>query len=130
MIKKILITGGAGFIGSHLVRMFVNRYPEYKIHNLDCLTYAGDLKNIEDVSNSKNYKFIKGDICDSIFIDNLFKKEKYTDVIHLAAESHVDNSISYPLSFAKTNILGTINLLEAFKISIQIMITGVVCFIT
>jgi dTDP-glucose 4,6-dehydratase len=115
MIKKILITGGAGFIGSHLVRMFVNRYPEYKIHNLDCLTYAGDLKNIEDVSNSKNYKFIKGDICDSIFIDNLFKKEKYTDVIHLAAESHVDNSISYPLSFAKTNILGTINLLEAFK---------------
>lgn len=112
---KILITGGAGFIGSHLVRLFVKKYPNYTIFNLDKLTYAGNLENIKDIENSKNYHFIKGDITEESFILDLFKKHKFDAIIHLAAESHVDRSITDPLAFAKTNILGTMNLLNAFK---------------
>ncbi|WP_456439429.1 dTDP-glucose 4,6-dehydratase [Psychroserpens sp.] len=115
MQKKILITGGAGFIGSHVVRLFVNKYPNYQIINLDSLTYAGNLMNLSDIEGKENYKFIKGDITDEVFIDHLFKTEKPDGVIHLAAESHVDRSISDPLAFAKTNILGTMILLNAFK---------------
>jgi dTDP-glucose 4,6-dehydratase len=112
---KILITGGAGFIGSHVVRRFVNRYPDYTIVNLDKLTYAGNLENLKDIEDSENYNFIKGDIVDQAFIDDLFEREKYDAVIHLAAESHVDRSISNPLEFVMTNVVGTVNLLNAFK---------------
>lgn len=115
MQKKILITGGAGFIGSHVVRFFVNSYPEYQIINLDSLTYAGNLMNLKDVEEKSNYTFIKGDITDEAFIDKLFKTEQPDSVIHLAAESHVDRSITDPLAFAKTNIVGTMILLNAFK---------------
>lgn len=112
---KLLITGGAGFIGSHVVRTFVQKYPDYQIYNLDSLTYAGNLENIKDIEASSNYTFIKGDIVDEEFILELFKKYQFDAVIHLAAESHVDRSITDPLAFAKTNILGTMNLLNAFK---------------
>jgi dTDP-glucose 4,6-dehydratase len=112
---KILITGGAGFIGSHVVRLFVNKYPEYKIYNLDKLTYAGNLANLRDIENKPNYKFIKGDIVDTDFINDLFKSEQFDGVIHLAAESHVDRSISNPMEFIKTNILGTANLLNGAR---------------
>jgi dTDP-glucose 4,6-dehydratase len=112
-MKNILITGGAGFIGSHVIRLFVNKYPNYRIINLDLLTYAGNLENIKDIENANNYKFVKGDICDAEFIEALFQKEQITDVIHLAAESHVDRSISDPLSFVKTNVFGTVMLLNA-----------------
>lgn len=112
---KILITGGAGFIGSHVVRLFVNKYPDYKIYNLDKLTYAGNLENLRDVENAQNYHFIKGDIADEVFINKLFDIYEFDNVIHLAAESHVDRSIEDPLAFAKTNILGTMVLLNAFK---------------
>jgi len=115
MQKTILITGGAGFIGSHVVRLFVNKYPECKIINLDKLTYAGNLENLRDIENKTNYSFIKGDIVDAEFIDELFSTHKFTHVIHLAAESHVDRSISGPMEFVKTNIIGTVNLLNAAK---------------
>jgi dTDP-glucose 4,6-dehydratase len=114
-MKKILITGGAGFIGSHVIRLFVNRYPQYQIFNLDALTYAGNLENLTDIEKSSNYTFIKGDITDESFIEKLFQKYQFDGVIHLAAESHVDRSIEDPLAFAKTNILGTMNLLNSFK---------------
>jgi dTDP-glucose 4,6-dehydratase len=112
---KILITGGAGFIGSHVVRLFVTKYPNYTIHNLDKLTYAGNLANLTDIENKPNYKFVKGDIVDAAFINSLFEKEKYNAVIHLAAESHVDRSITNPLEFVMTNVIGTVNLLNAAK---------------
>jgi dTDP-glucose 4,6-dehydratase len=114
-MKNILITGGAGFIGSHVVRLFVNKYPNYNIVNLDALTYAGNLENLKDISDKPNYKFVKGDITDADFINNLFSTTNFDGVIHLAAESHVDRSITDPLCFIRTNILGTVNLLHAAK---------------
>jgi len=114
-MKKILITGGAGFIGSHVVRRFVNKYPEYQIYNLDALTYAGNLENIKDIENKPNYDFIKGDIVDEVFINELFSIHNFEGVLHLAAESHVDRSIEDPLAFVKTNVIGTMNLLNAAK---------------
>lgn len=114
-MKKILITGGAGFIGSHLVRHMVNKYPNYHIYNLDTLTYAGNLENLIDVEAKENYSFLHGNITDEKYINALFKKHLFDGVIHLAAESHVDRSINEPLAFAKTNVLGTMVLLNAFK---------------
>jgi dTDP-glucose 4,6-dehydratase len=115
MKKNILITGGAGFIGSHVVRLFVNKYPEYNIINLDKLTYAGNLANLKDIETKPNYKFVKADICDFETILNLFKGNNIDGVIHLAAESHVDRSIKDPFTFAQTNVLGTLSLLQAAK---------------
>ena len=114
-MKKILITGGAGFIGSHVVRRFVQQYPHYKIFNLDKLTYAGNLQNLVDVEQAPNYHFIMGDICDTALVQSLFSKYELDGVIHLAAESHVDRSISHPIDFVQTNVLGTVNLLNAAK---------------
>lgn len=113
--RTILITGGAGFIGSHVVRRFVHNYPRYLIVNLDALTYAGNLENLRDVENASNYRFERGDITDEKYIDALFAKYKFSAVIHLAAESHVDRSINDPLSFVKTNVLGTGILLNACR---------------
>lgn len=115
MDHTILITGGAGFIGSHLTRLFVTKYPSYKIINLDALTYAGNLENLKDVEDKPNYTFIKGDITDLDFIKSIFQDQNFTAVLHCAAESHVDRSISDPLAFVKTNVLGTTNLLQTAK---------------
>ena len=114
-MKKILITGGAGFIGSHVVRRFVTQYPQYQIFNLDALTYAGNLENIKDIEKAPNYTFVKGDITDEVFINTLFQAHNFDGVVHLAAESHVDRSITDPLSFVKTNVFGTMILLNAAK---------------
>jgi dTDP-glucose 4,6-dehydratase len=113
--RTIIITGGAGFIGSHVVRLFANKYPQYKIVNLDKLTYAGNLANLKDIENKPNYEFIKGDIVDNIFIDELFTKYRFDQVIHLAAESHVDRSITHPIEFVMTNVIGTVNLLNVCR---------------
>tara|TARA_B110000003_G_scaffold272222_1_gene307699 strand:- start:413 stop:1462 length:1050 start_codon:yes stop_codon:yes gene_type:complete len=115
MSKTILITGGAGFIGSHVVRLFVNKYPNYKIVNLDKLTYAGNLENLNDIENKENYFFEKGDITDLSFINAIFSKYKFDGIIHLAAESHVDRSITNPMEFIMTNVVGTVNLLNSAK---------------
>lgn len=112
---NVLITGGAGFIGSHVVRKFVNSYPNYQIYNLDALTYAGNLENLRDIEKRSNYTFVKGDITDADFIEQLFKKIAFDGIIHLAAESHVDRSITDPLAFVRTNVIGTVNLLDTAK---------------
>ncbi len=117
MKRNILITGGAGFIGSHVVRLFVNKYPEYKIINLDSLTYAGNLANLKDIEDKPNYKFIKADICDYEAMQKIFKEENIDGVLHLAAESHVDRSIRDPFVFARTNVLGTLSLLQAARLA-------------
>jgi len=115
MSKVILITGGAGFIGSHVIRLFVNKYPNYKIVNLDKLTYAGNLENLKDIESMDNYIFEKGDIVDEDYVNSLFTKYNFDGVIHLAAESHVDRSITNPMEFIMTNVVGTVNLLNASK---------------
>lgn len=122
--KHILITGGAGFIGSHVVRRFVKNYPECMIINLDKLTYAGNLANLRDIENAANYRFVKGDICDASFLQELFSTYHFDGVIHLAAESHVDRSISNPMEFIMTNVVGTVNLLNAARESWSRLLSG------
>ena len=114
-MSNILITGGAGFIGSHLTRLFVNKYPHYHIINLDKLTYAGNLENLKDIEDSSNYTFVKGDICDEQLLQSLFEQYQFTGILHCAAESHVDRSITDPLSFVRTNVIGTVTLLQVAK---------------
>lgn len=121
---NILVTGGAGFIGSHVVRRLVTNYPNYHIYNLDALTYAGNLENLKDIESAPNYTFIKGDITESGFIHAIFKKHKFDAVIHLAAESHVDRSIYDPMAFVNTNVLGTVHLLNAAKSTWETEYTG------
>ena len=116
MSRSIVITGGAGFIGSHVVRLFVNKYPDYRIINLDKLTYAGNLANLKDIEDKPNYKFVKMDICDFEGVCRLMQDEKVDGIIHLAAESHVDRSIKDPFTFARTNVMGTLSLLQAAKL--------------
>lgn len=123
-MKTILITGGAGFIGSHVVRLFVTRYPEYSIVNLDALTYAGNLENLSDIANAPNYTFVKGDITDEAFIYELFKKYQFDGVVHLAAESHVDRSITDPFAFIRTNVFGTAILLNAARLAWKDVMDG------
>ena len=114
-MKNILVTGGAGFIGSHLIRLLVNKYPKYNIINMDKLTYAGNLENLRDIENKDNYTFIKCDICSFNKVSQIFSNYNIDSVLHLAAESHVDRSIEDPFSFAKTNVMGTLSLLQAAK---------------
>ena len=113
--RNILVTGGAGFIGSHVVRLFVTKYPDYRIINLDALTYAGNLENLKDIENCPNYVFVKGDICDHAHVSEIFARYNVDGVIHLAAESHVDRSIEDPFTFARTNIMGTLTLLHVAR---------------
>ncbi len=115
MKRKLLITGGAGFIGSHVVRRFVKRYPDDQIFNLDKLTYAGNLENLRDIEQSPNYTFVRGDILDISFLNELLGRESFDGIIHLAAESHVDRSLEAPADFALTNVVGTLNLLHAAR---------------
>src|ERR1700751_3132714 len=115
MDHRILLTGGAGFIGSHLTRLFVTKYPHYKIVNIDKLTYAGNLENLKDIEKASNYTFVKGDITDTKLLQKLFAEHKFTAVLHCAAESHVDRSITDPLAFVTTNVLGTGTLLQVAK---------------
>ena len=127
--KSILITGGAGFIGSHLVRLMVKRYPNTQFVNLDALTYAGDTAKLQDIASLSNYHFVHGDITDTALVKNLFAEYEFEGVIHLAAESHVDQSIKQPLNFAQTNVMGTLTLLESARRAWE-GITKTNCFIT
>ena len=115
MKRNLIITGGAGFIGSHVVRLFVNKYPDYRIINVDKLTYAGNLANLKDIEDKPNYRFVKMDICDFEAVLQLMKDERVDGIIHLAAESHVDRSIKDPFTFARTNVMGTLSLLQAAR---------------